>query len=107
MKYEGYENYETWCVSLWVSNDHQTYIFWRDAADWQLSVASEELKASLDHPSTRRAAVIALAIEMNEFVRAGSVPCELSLASDLLSMALDRVNWVEIAEEFFPDLVHT
>ncbi len=28
-RYNGWTNYETWAVSLWIDNDHATYAYWR------------------------------------------------------------------------------
>ena len=30
MSYNGYSNYETWNVCLWLDNDPGTYHYWRD-----------------------------------------------------------------------------
>lgn len=27
--YEGWTNYETWLVNLWIENDEASYLFWR------------------------------------------------------------------------------
>lgn len=30
--YNGWTNYETWCVSLWLDNDSGSYDHWRERA---------------------------------------------------------------------------
>jgi hypothetical protein len=31
--YNGWTNYETWCVHLWLTNDEGTYNYWREEAE--------------------------------------------------------------------------
>ena len=78
MSYNGYTNYETWCVALWISGDEGLYRYWRDQA------------RRLDNNALRQA----LKDEFNE-----GTPIETAnVYADLLQSALDAVNWDEVAD---------
>lgn len=86
-KYNGWTNYETWAVSLWIGNDQGSYEYWRERA-------SECL------PDNRDDAVHNLASQLENEIEDMSplADADASLYSDLLSSALNEVNWYEIAE---------
>lgn len=79
--YNGWTNYETWCVNLWLSNDQGSYNATREiVAEGEDYEAAERLK---------------------EWVAAEGFPLkEPSLYSDLLTGALSEVNWLEVVKAF-------
>ena len=95
--YNGWSNYPTWAVALWLSNepgtDEDTR---RNAADWNertavhggaLSDLADDLRAYVEHLPDVNAAT-----------------ARASLTSDLLGFALAAVNWLELAEHHTADL---
>ena len=96
-RYNGWENYETWCVNLWLGNDQGSDTYWREAAQ----EAFDEAEA--DHPLTRsEKARHVLADRLKDEVHEG-VPDESTMYSDLLGAALSEVNWGEVADGFLED----
>lgn len=107
--YNGWTNYETWNVKLWMDNDEGSYRYWQETAEesWKDSASytpsyegqtrkefwlcqfSDHLKQSFENDS------------QDILERAG---VESSMWSDLLGAALSEVNWYEIAESFANDL---
>lgn len=90
--YNGWKNYETWCVSLWLDNDQGTYTQVREIAD-QIR-HDDEL---LDDVRVYR-----LADALSEFVDelpevTAITEGEASFVVDLLGAALHDVDWAEIA----------
>ena len=77
--YNGWRNYETWNVKLWLDNDQGTY--------YHILELGEENEDVYD---------LAKAIE--DFIDELRPDIEASLFSDLLSAALSEVDWHEIAE---------
>ena len=85
--YNGWPNYETWAVALWLDNDEYTYNSvreWADDADGPSGLA-ETLKGFIE--------------EANPL--AGSA----SVFTDLMGSALDSVNWLEIARTILDEAV--
>lgn len=92
-KYNGWTNYETWCVKLWIDNEEPSYNYWRDAAQevWGDSEADATFTRS-------ESAAIALAKRLKEeFEEANPVADQASVWADLMGAALSEVNWDEIA----------
>lgn len=82
-EYNGYSNYQTWCVSLWLDNDEGTYESIRDAA--KIAFSKYEL-----------------AIFIREYVEAERpLADQASMFTDLLNHALTNVNYEEIASPLF------
>lgn len=92
--YNGWTNYETWCVSLWLSNDEGPYNDTR-----QLAVDAQELL----YPQT--ALVDCLKVYVDELPEMTAVTeGPASFITDLLGAALGEVNWFEIAENLLSEL---
>lgn len=91
--YNGWANYETWCVSMWLSNDQVTYADTRDMAS--ASVADEGSIYELAD---------ALKAYVEELPETVAVTETASFVSDLLGAALSEVNWTEIAESLVSEI---
>lgn len=83
--YNGWSNYETWVVNLWLSNDQGTYEYVRDLV--------KDSKADYNAVEALREWIE----EVNPLLD------EASLFTDLLNAALSEVDWWEIVEHFRQD----
>lgn len=93
--YNGWSNYETWAVNLWLSNEEGSYRHWTDR--------TRELLADSAGEDADRSALARLARELEESVRG---ECEIGMASlpaDLMNAALGEVDWWEIARSWIED----
>ena len=89
--YQGYTNYPTWAVSLWLGNDEGSYSQWDDRAQ------------ELANKHGKEDAVYKLAEELKDEVMEGD-PLSGSMYSDMLSWATGLVNWNDIAENMLEDI---
>ena len=89
--YNGWKNYPTWAVNLWLSNDEGL------AADVQNIIV--EIGAD-DEDNTRR---VDVADAIKDFVNEITPDLGASFAADLLGYALDSVDWFEIADAWLED----
>ena len=93
--YNGWTNYETWAVKLWMDNDEGSYNYWREATleAWAHPVENQLIDSRKDR------AAIALAERLKDEHEDG-VPETLngSVYADLMNAALGEVNWREIAD---------
>ena len=88
-KYNGWANYETWAVKLWLDNEEPSYRHWTEQAKrWH----GEDDAAS------------SLAEQLKEEVREAAPLEESSLYTDLLNAALAEVDWSEIAHSYLDEL---
>lgn len=99
-KYNGWTNYETWCVALWIDNDELQYRHWRRQAKASLIDAEtepEEHSFTVKELAARYLAG-ALKSELED-----EMPAVEGMWSDLLSAALSEVNWYEIAQHLLEE----
>lgn len=87
-QHNGWTNYETWCIKLWLDNEQGTYNLQRE---W-LEEARQE--ASTNRPSVEGI----LADKIKDFIKENSPITEASVYSDLLQAAISEANFYEIAE---------
>jgi hypothetical protein len=80
--YNGWTNYETWCVNLWLTNDQESY------------EATRELVQRSHNPYEAAQALRDWVEDTNP------LQDQATVFTDLLNAALSEVNWHEIATHF-------
>jgi hypothetical protein len=79
-RYNGWSNYETWLVALWLNNDQVSYN------------ALEAIKAGSESEQRKAECLEELVRELYELEPVGIV-------ADLVNSAFARVNWLEVVAE--------
>ncbi len=83
--YQGWKNYPTWCVNMWLTNDEGLY---------------NETRSRI-HDLTAR---LEVADEIKAYVRDNLEPnLDASWRADLLGFAFDQVDWLEIADAWLAE----
>ena len=95
MAYNGWKNYETWNVALWIDRVTASSLAeetWKDAEATSYSTRLEVAKASL-------------ADRLKDWIEEQNpLANEASMFADLMNAALSEVDWYEIAENFLEDV---
>lgn len=115
--YSGWTNYPTWAVKLWIDNDQGSYIYWRGQATECAEIASIADGTADSEERAHREAVYELAEQIKDeheegydyrrtavFPNLASHEVEATVYDDLMSYALGRVNWHEIAESLIQEV---
>jgi hypothetical protein len=87
--YNGWSNYKTWAVNLWLTNKQASYTHWGERAREVLSVSGED----------NNGAIATLASEIKENIEEECSKEGASLAV-LMNSSLGHVDWHEIARSF-------
>lgn len=98
-RYNGWTNYETWCVKLWMDNEQGSYDYWREAAQeaWESSGVSKN-----EHWTRSEDARFNLADRLkSEYEEA--MPEIDGVWSDMLRAAFSEVDWDEIADNLLEE----
>lgn len=95
-EYNGWPNYETWNVALWITNDQGSY---RTALDVIRRAFSDAELAKIIDPDAPVSADVDAADALQELVfDFNPIGDHASTYSDLLTHALGRVNWRYIVD---------
>lgn len=86
-EYNGWTNYETWLVKLWMDNEEGSNRMWNEAAE----------------NCVKRHSDTSVLADMLKEEHENSLPELRGFAADLLNAALSEVNWFEIAESLLND----
>lgn len=98
-RYNGWVNYETWCWALWMDNDQGTHEHWRDVA--QEALDDTDPDDTLDERRETAADQLAGLLESDCDEAAPSLAGPFA---DLMTSALQVIDWREIAEHILADL---
>ena len=92
--YNGWANYPTWCVNLWLGNDESLY---NEAVEIvQAEIADEHPKSQ--YWTIEESVRHMVADTLKDWVTDDLCPdLGASFPADLLAYALGEVNWTEIA----------
>jgi len=103
--YNGWASYETWAVALWLDNEKGDYLYWREQAEkhWKNALECERVVKGIW--TREEAATFNLADQLRDEIRENSPLQASSMYSDLLTSALDEVNWREIAGNWLEDWI--
>ena len=100
MSYNGYTNYETCCVALWMDKELGTYLerchIMHDA--WGNTDEDEEV---LTRSEQARDVLVQW---LKAFVEEGAPSLGASLYGDLFNAALSKVQWLEIADQWLTEI---
>ena len=96
--YNGWKNYETWNVALWISNEQSSDSYWRDVTQecWDEAEAGNTL-------TREEQAKYNLADRLRDEITESQPDLGATMWSDLLGAALCEVDWDEIAGNWLED----
>lgn len=101
--YNGWKNYETWCVGLWIDNERPSY-------DRAREMAVNAKERAVDHErvidgtwDAGRAATYILSDALEDWIKDMVPELESGMFQDLLNAAISEVDWHELAEHYLVD----
>ena len=102
--YNGWTNYETWAVALWINNEQASYHYWRNEARRHRQQASDCQQVAEGFWTPESAAQYGLADQLKDEFEENAPIEDAGVYADLLDGALAEVNWQEIAAGILDEL---
>lgn len=103
--YNGWTNYETWAVKVWMDNESGSQEFFRDMArEVKESTGDKTPNPYMNAQDNARASLADRLKEHHDEAAEEWMGDQASVFADLLNAALSEVNWCEIAEHLLDNL---
>ena len=93
--YNGWTNYETWAVGMWLDGNYSGEGTYRSTIEIVENAAWE---GGMNHQRSH------VADALKSWVRGENETEDASLAADLLGAAFDTVNWYELADAWIENV---
>ena len=100
-EYNGWFNYETWLVSLWMDNEQGSSSYWAEIAQ---DVYNEASAGDSYESQTRKESASCELADRIKSEHEEASPEVTGLFADLINAALSEVNWYEIAEHLLDEV---
>lgn len=100
--YNGWTNYETWNLALWIDNEQGSQEYWRERAAECFKDARG--MADITGDDRERDARAALAEELKSQTEENVPEIGNSFYADVLNAAISEVNWYEIAGNWIDEV---
>ena len=105
LRYQGWTNYETWNVALWIDNEEPSHLWRREETQEALEAAEPpEWMDGTEPEKLKRQATYDLAETLKEYHEEHQ-PELINVYGDLLGAALSEVNWHEIATHYIDEAI--
>jgi hypothetical protein len=97
-EYNGWYNYETWLLALWIDNEESSYNYWREIAQESYDVAEADKMFTRDERATS-----SLADRLKDAFEEAQ-PEVTGFWADLINAAMSEINWYDVAEHYISDV---
>jgi hypothetical protein len=91
--YQGYTNYETWAVSLWIDNDRDAYEYWKSQVE---DILEQNSDIPREAQISELSSILADALRWNHEESLDGIE---GVNKDLLTASLSKVDWDQIAAQ--------
>ena len=103
--YNGFTNYETWAVALWIGNEQSSQEYWHEQARAVAErCADKRPNAFMGAAGNRRSMLASMLKDEHENGAEEFMGNQSSVFADLMNAALGSVDWYEVAQSLLDDL---
>lgn len=103
-EYNGWYNYETWLIKLWMDNDQGSDEYWRECARLCMDQAQPSVMPAFTKAEYATIKLAEDIKERHEESIEGVLTESSGFVVDLLNAAMSEVNWHEIAKHYIDEL---